>query len=284
MINKENCKIIQDLFPNYIEKLTSKETNIFIGKHLDECDECKSIYENMQKELTINMHNQKKEINFLKKIRRKIYLLFSIILLILISIVIIYTRKFYILSKISNKVNELKNINNYYASVASVENNNLHIVESYLSNGTLLTNLNIISENDNNKISMYKNISNNTAFVTSYPSKTVTFYNDINEIEFIKVGLLNYTSEFTDLSFFQLLLYTKNVRNITTSVCDGLECYLVDLYKGTQLWIEKETGLTLRAIVCEDTENTRIYEYKYELNTLDNIIQPDINGYEIYNK
>ena len=37
----KNCKIVQDLLPNYIEKLTSDETNIFIEKHLKECEDCK---------------------------------------------------------------------------------------------------------------------------------------------------------------------------------------------------------------------------------------------------
>ena len=30
MKEKKNCKIVQDLLPNYIEKLTNEETNIFI--------------------------------------------------------------------------------------------------------------------------------------------------------------------------------------------------------------------------------------------------------------
>ena len=37
MENKEKCKIVQDLLPNYIDKLTSEETNSFVEKHLEEC-------------------------------------------------------------------------------------------------------------------------------------------------------------------------------------------------------------------------------------------------------
>ena len=37
MKEKRDCKIIQDLLPNYIEKLTNEETNNFIEEHLKEC-------------------------------------------------------------------------------------------------------------------------------------------------------------------------------------------------------------------------------------------------------
>ena len=50
MENKEKCKIVQDLLPNYIDKLTSEETNSFVEKHLEECNECHEIIENMKKD------------------------------------------------------------------------------------------------------------------------------------------------------------------------------------------------------------------------------------------
>jgi len=50
MEEKRNCKIVQDLLPNYIEKLTNEETNHFIEEHLKECTECQQIFENMQKQ------------------------------------------------------------------------------------------------------------------------------------------------------------------------------------------------------------------------------------------
>ena len=51
MKNEKNCKIIQDLLPNYIENLTNEETNIFIEEHLNTCSNCKNILENMQNEI-----------------------------------------------------------------------------------------------------------------------------------------------------------------------------------------------------------------------------------------
>ena len=43
MKEKTNCKIVQDLLPNYIENLTNEETNRFIEEHLKECPECHAI-------------------------------------------------------------------------------------------------------------------------------------------------------------------------------------------------------------------------------------------------
>ena len=52
MKENRNCKIVQDLLPNYIEKLTTEETNQFIEEHLKECDECKKSFREYAKRYT----------------------------------------------------------------------------------------------------------------------------------------------------------------------------------------------------------------------------------------
>mgnify|MGYP005781830921 CR=1 FL=1 len=47
MKEKRDCKIVQDLLPNYIEKLTNEETNAFIEEHLKNCVDCKKLLGNM---------------------------------------------------------------------------------------------------------------------------------------------------------------------------------------------------------------------------------------------
>lgn len=58
----KECKIIQDLLPNYIEGLTNEETNKYIEKHLNECIECKNIWENMQKNLDVKTNEKRKKL------------------------------------------------------------------------------------------------------------------------------------------------------------------------------------------------------------------------------
>ncbi len=53
-MNKKDCKIIQDLLPNYIDNLTTKESNDFIENHIKECEDCKKVLENMKKDLKID--------------------------------------------------------------------------------------------------------------------------------------------------------------------------------------------------------------------------------------
>lgn len=42
-----DCKIVYDLLPNYIEKLTSKATDRYIRQHLRICDECTHVWSDM---------------------------------------------------------------------------------------------------------------------------------------------------------------------------------------------------------------------------------------------
>ncbi|MFG6319378.1 MAG: zf-HC2 domain-containing protein, partial [Clostridia bacterium] len=51
MMKMKECKIVQDILPNYIEQLTSEETNQYVEEHLNSCEECKNIYENMKSEM-----------------------------------------------------------------------------------------------------------------------------------------------------------------------------------------------------------------------------------------
>ena len=46
---KNDCKIVQDLLPNYIENLTSKETNDYVESHIEQCKECSKALEIMRK-------------------------------------------------------------------------------------------------------------------------------------------------------------------------------------------------------------------------------------------
>lgn len=67
-----NCDIIKDLLPVYIDGLTSEASNVEIKNHLAGCADCSAYYENMQREIEDAVPSvMDKEIDFLKKIRRK---------------------------------------------------------------------------------------------------------------------------------------------------------------------------------------------------------------------
>ena len=45
----KQCEVIQDLLPLYIDNICSDESRRMVSEHLESCDECKKLYENMSK-------------------------------------------------------------------------------------------------------------------------------------------------------------------------------------------------------------------------------------------
>ena len=73
MSRKNECKIVQDLLPNYVEDLTNEETNLFIEEHLRECNTCKKMFNNMKTEIQKpDKEANKNEVNFNGKKSKRI--------------------------------------------------------------------------------------------------------------------------------------------------------------------------------------------------------------------
>ena len=89
MSDKLRCEIVQDLLPSYVDGLTSDETNEAIKDHLADCVSCRDMYERMKademsaEENSAVMEKEKKEINFLKKIKQKHRLNLMLVVVIL---------------------------------------------------------------------------------------------------------------------------------------------------------------------------------------------------------
>lgn len=67
MKNKLSCEIVKDLFPSYIDHLTSKETTEAVEAHLSECESCRNIYREMTNaEPPIA---EQPQVDYLKKVR-----------------------------------------------------------------------------------------------------------------------------------------------------------------------------------------------------------------------
>lgn len=88
MKEKRDCKIVQDLLPNYIDGLTNEETNLFIEGHLKECSKCKQILKNMRQDLTIDKPaKDSREVKYIKKYNKKLKILkFTVFLLLIIAL------------------------------------------------------------------------------------------------------------------------------------------------------------------------------------------------------
>ncbi|MBO5937072.1 MAG: zf-HC2 domain-containing protein, partial [Clostridia bacterium] len=72
MKNNLTCEIVEDLMPSYIDSLTSEVTNKAVREHLSQCEMCKAKLDNMKEPCSEDkIEHEKKEIDFLKKNRRK---------------------------------------------------------------------------------------------------------------------------------------------------------------------------------------------------------------------
>ncbi len=109
MKEKRDCKIVQDLLPNYIEKLTNEETNLFIKEHLKECNGCQKVLENMQKELNVDSNKRdKREVKYIKKYSKKLRVLeITIILILLIALGVMTYYYFYFRDGYFNAANQM---------------------------------------------------------------------------------------------------------------------------------------------------------------------------------
>ncbi|MDY4971227.1 MAG: DUF4825 domain-containing protein [Lachnospiraceae bacterium] len=74
MNHKLPCELIRDLFPSYIDGLTSDVTNGLVEEHVSECDSCREILEAMKEPSVLQgtgSMEEQGEIDFLKKTRKK---------------------------------------------------------------------------------------------------------------------------------------------------------------------------------------------------------------------
>ncbi|MBR1740912.1 MAG: DUF4825 domain-containing protein, partial [Lachnospiraceae bacterium] len=102
MKNKIPCDMIKDLFPSYLDGLTSEVSNQEIDAHLEECEDCRQVLEDMKepKNLlnSILSEEDKKEIDFLRKVRRKRFkwiVLGSALILVFIVLGILLRKSLY---------------------------------------------------------------------------------------------------------------------------------------------------------------------------------------------
>lgn len=65
------CNVVKDLLPNYIDGLVSEETAREIAEHLTGCAGCRTAYEQMKAPVVPIIEQDRKEIDYLKKIRAK---------------------------------------------------------------------------------------------------------------------------------------------------------------------------------------------------------------------
>lgn len=278
MKEKRDCKIVQDLLPNYIENLTNEETNRFIEEHLKECPECQKVLENMQKEIKVSTTKRDdREVKYIKKYNKKLKILKYALLIIILIYVIAVGRRTIIMSSLSGKATENQINDNYYVRLYSYQGDTLTITESYNKGEDYLTTLTKVVNGSNiQKITYYRK-GEEQLFMTESEGKKYVLNTEtmiggyILPVTYVSDGIL---------ANLQYALIT----GIDSTYCNGKECYVI---KGNsyERYIDKETGLAVRNIEKSNKEITRKndavvdYEYKFNIVKDSDIVKPDTTGY-----
>ena len=265
---EKDCKIVQDLLPNYIEKLTSKTSNDFIEEHLKECNDCKNILENMEKEIKINEEKRdNREVEYIKKYNKKMKLSKKILLIIL-SILLIYiltvAYKYTILTVIQKR-NEISNNseNRYYHSLTQDT-----IIEVYKKDG--IEKINLKQVQGNGDITFWKNENTKEEYVFWNASKI--YSKNEGGIMAISPSSMMTAPDFVS----RLIVAIHPMMFIGTQKYNDTSCYNLkygDIYE----IIEKETGL----ILYSNNGGSRNIKYSFDTVTDEDVKLPDISGYTL---
>ncbi len=277
-MNEKECKLVQDLLPNYIEKLTSEESNKIIEEHLRECPECRKILENMQNDIGLKSKEQcKKETKYMKKYNSKLKILKFlglILLIIVLTFVINTTRKYIILNDLYNKakIYEIKeDADNYHITQIGIKKGIISYVEEYAKEDKRIRYHSSYSNNEKGSLKReisYKDTKESFELREDGENKTKE---NITPIEKLVVQNTDMTLD----SSFSTAMHSK-VEKIKFR---DKECYLVQQY----LWeyiIEADTGILLR-MVSEYEEESIIQEYYKEIGNVQDsdVARPDTTGY-----
>lgn len=285
---KENrdCKIIQDLLPNYIENLTNEETNSFIQEHLRNCNECKEMLDSMKREVNINDEKiEDREVKTIKRFITKFKFFRNALIIILCAYILIVCRRFIIFTDISNKASNF-NSNNYYSRIEGIVGKTqggavmlqetYHKDEAYLIKRRLLSYPDIIFEEIN-----YRNDKDNE-YLSLVSSGTINSEMTKTAGKVSKdTGVIPETTKYSaEMSFIQRIIFsfTMGIHKVRIQEKD---CYLIN-DSGSQCYIDSETGMVIK--VTHPSVNTT-FDYYYECDgmTDEDVKKPDTTGYKIYN-
>lgn len=307
MERKTECEIVQDLLLGYVDGVLNAESKKLVEKHLSECEKCRKKLEDIRKDIKENENNQKKEIDYLKKIRRKsriksILIALGIILLILLGI---YLYQLITICNISNKAENSLSSNNFYKETTDIIGEGETVVtRTYYKDGKYKSVSEIYTEEGiETKFTEYATAGSDESIYISEVNKKIT----VEKGEFTKMANKEENLKGVNLPFdtnnFILKMGTAFIMSINTDTYQvGKEYYVLnnrfERAQNWEMWIDKETGLPIKIINREGRKsfytgtqvvkevNDNIQEYKYEFGTVtdEDVAVPDINsliGYTI---
>lgn len=270
MEKKTECEIVQDLLFGYIDNVLNPESRKLVEQHIAECEQCKEKYLDMLKD-TKDESFQKKEIDYLKKLKRKtrIKIILTVFVIIFSIFFIIYIRKFIIFNNLKYKAsNSLKSQNMYIQASSYIGNGKTSVTRTYIKDGKYKKVGQIYTEDGIENVSEEYASEESDESIYFYGNGTYCIFKDLSGGDM-----------FTDINFKGIPYLMKDDRLIIKFVIPFIykiyrssndimlnqSCYVLkpwyDEDGSYELWIDIESGLPLK----EFSKNSRASAFDYEI-------------------
>ena len=212
--------------------------------------------------------------------KEKILKVILLVILILVIIFLVCTvRKMLILKSLNEKVSQYIKSDNYYEKIT---NNIGTITEYYCKGDNAVVHLNNTYDGKTRKLSNYFKGKQCNTYIESSGDKIARL--NSNGVP-SKIMIINSFDTNNDLWLLFLMSARAHIKIVEYN---NRECYIISIDKNNEVYIEKDTGLRVKAREGKTTNETGKeipleVEYYYEFNNVNDeiFIEPDISQYRI---
>ena len=150
MKNDLSCEVVRDLLPSYLDGVASGETKAAVERHMEECPDCRETLRRM-KEPKETALTEEKEIDYLKKVRRrssrKVAVILGIVVLLSMAAML---RLFYIGFPVDSRA---------IAAVVTVRDGTVRLTGTLTDSGQSVCRANITQNEDGGvEVQMYASV------------------------------------------------------------------------------------------------------------------------------
>lgn len=293
----KECNIVQDLFLSYLDDVLSVDSKELVERHLKECDKCKEILEQMQKDIATEKKEQEREIDYLKRIKRKARIKAIIIAFVIIIVIAvgIYLSKVSVFQKMENKYDEYIKSENFYVEKREPSfDNEVSIVKIWYREGSYKRVWGVYSENGFEEIEQeYGKINSDQTIKIDERDKRIVSSTTLFDIQKENL-LLGFETVVQPLKMKSFMKFANPFWfQIRTETFGSNRPYYVLETEGWEKWFDKETLLPIKEINKEGQkrfftgtdivkgimDNTSEYQYEFDNVSIEDVKLPDLNNY-----
>ncbi|MCI8393235.1 MAG: zf-HC2 domain-containing protein [Clostridia bacterium] len=305
---KNECEIVRDLLPNYIENQIASGTKEFVDGHIKGCKDCKEVLAVLSGAANENetVDEEEKEIDFLKKCNRKIFVLKFVATVIALAIVVMWV--IIGINRARVRKQEREHIENgekiasiidksYNAMENILHSDNYKMTYNYYKGEELINQKEVLCKNQYIK-SFHKDKVDKHGSYTNYGViQGDRFFciqcNEDNNIQ--STGKLNFYWHINPLEFDKRHIIDLGFHKIREEKVDEIDYYVVRRIYDTldvdeeksyyDVWINKENMLVYKMVhdnVYEiGKKSEEIYTWETDCVTDDDVIFKDLSEKDI---